>query len=313
MAAASSELSPMDKALTWEIDNFSERKGVMTSDPFSSGGCKWCVMFFPKGHDGNHDLSMFLHDANWKSLSPGWKRRAHFRLYLLNQSGKHLYRSPGQNICSLFCAEDPGWGFRTNLTLAKLQEQGFLEKNKLIIQVYIKVVEVVHQGKSTANEMLDFNGFQIIASQSASVNKIFKEHPGFANAVIPKNRGAYTNLLLGLVNTLSKSPQMLSMTELSNAQSELTELSAAGFKLDWLKSKLEEVSLERERALSDGSRVQQLEERVNNVELALSDLKVELEKQKIKFAAAAAIFSSFEFIDSLIKRFFISCFSISKH
>ena len=64
--------------------------------------------------------------------------------------------------CDFFCAEVPNWGCQKTLPLTEL---GFLEKNKLTVEVYIKVVEVVHQGKSTENDIIDFNGFQIIASQ----------------------------------------------------------------------------------------------------------------------------------------------------
>lgn len=80
---------------------------------------------------------------------------------------------------------------------------------------------------------------------------IFAEHPDFALHVIPKKRGlktAYMNLLLGLIQTLNKSPKSLSRTELSNAQSKLTELTEAGFRLDWLESKLEEMYSERKKA-----------------------------------------------------------------
>lgn len=114
---------------------------------------------------------------------------------------------------------------------------------------------------------------------------IFGHHPDFALDVIPKNqavRTSYMNLLLDLVETLRKSPQSLSVTELRNAQSELTELTEACFKLDWLNSKIEKLSLERKKVLSDGPWVTQLEEHVKNVELNLSDLKVELDKEKIR-------------------------------
>ncbi|EFH56926.1 predicted protein [Arabidopsis lyrata subsp. lyrata] len=63
-----------------------------------------------------------------------------------------------------------------------------------------------------------------------------------------------------LIETLGKSPQSLFVTELINAQNELIEVTKAGFKLYWLKSKLEDVSLERKKAVSDGSQDQQLEE-----------------------------------------------------
>ncbi|KAL0843222.1 hypothetical protein Bca101_016467 [Brassica carinata] len=218
----------LKKALSWEIDNFSERTGVMKSDTFSSGGggCNW-----------------------------------------------------------LFCTETPTWGLRRTFPLTKLQEKGFLEENKLTIEVYIKVFEVVHAGKSTENDVLDYNGFHIFASQANPVGDIFGHHPDFALDVIPKNqavRTAYMNLVLSLVERLRKTPQSLSMTELRNAQSELTELTEAGFKLDWLNSKIQELSLERKKVLSEGPWVKQLEEHVKIMELNLANLRVELDKEKIR-------------------------------
>ncbi|KAL0758180.1 hypothetical protein Bca101_095848 [Brassica carinata] len=266
----------LKKALSWEIDNLSERTDLMKSDTFSSGGCNWFLGVYVRD-----DLCMYLKDVDTHKLSSGWKRRVSFCFVLLNQSGKELFRSPDEGRHRLFCAETPTWG--KTFPLTKLQEKGFLEKNKLTIEVYIKVFEVVHAGKSTENDVLDFNGFHIFVSQANPVNDIFKHHPDFALDVIPKNqavRTAYMNLLLGLVETLRKSPQSLSVTELRNAQSELTELTEAGFKLDWLNSKIEELSLERKKVLSDGPLVKQLEEHVKIMELNLSDLKVELDKEK---------------------------------
>lgn len=65
----------------------------------------------------------------------------------------------------LFCAEVTSRIFPRRLPLTKLQEKGFLENNKLIIQVNVEVTQVVHQGKSTENEIFEFNGVQIFASQ----------------------------------------------------------------------------------------------------------------------------------------------------
>ncbi|KAF8111735.1 hypothetical protein N665_0073s0091 [Sinapis alba] len=301
----------MEKALSWEIDDFSTRNNVIMSDNFSSGGCEWYIMVYPKGRCSDN-LSLFLNVVNPKSLRRGWKRRAIFCFVLLNQSGKVLFRSPNESRCSLFCAEVPDWGYQKTVPLTEL---GFLEKNKLIVEVYIKVVEVVHQGKSTENDIIDFNGFQVTPSLAVSVGKIILQDPYFVVDFKPENQWVQTKYmyLLGLVQTLSKSPQSLSATELSKAKQDLTALTEAGFKLDWLNSKLEEVSLEWKKAAhSDrSSEIQQLEERVKNVELSLSEFVGELDKEKIKYAAAAKV-SSFQFIDFLIKRFFLSCFSFSK-
>lgn len=42
-------------------------------------------------------LSMCLKDVNTHKLKPGWKRRVSFCFVLLNQSGKELFRSPGND------------------------------------------------------------------------------------------------------------------------------------------------------------------------------------------------------------------------
>ncbi|XP_019101079.1 PREDICTED: MATH domain and coiled-coil domain-containing protein At2g42465-like [Camelina sativa] len=91
-------------------------------------------------------------------------------------------------------------------------------------------------------------------------------------------------VLLGLIQKLRKPPQGLSKTELEDAQNELSELTEAGFKLDWLKTKLEEVSLKRKNAFAGGCQVEEVEERIKNLELTLSDLKVELKSEKAKSA-----------------------------
>ena len=126
------------------------------------------------------------------------------------------------------------------------------------------------------------------------MSNMFVKHPDVAVDIrsdIREVKTAYMNILLGLVQTLDKPPQSLSETELSNADSELSVLTDAGFKLDWLKSKLEEVSLKRKEPSSH--------------------LKVELDKEKIESttAAPAPRVSPFECIDFLVKRFFLSCFS----
>lgn len=79
----------------------------------------------------------------------------------------------------------------------------------------------------TAKEMLDVYGFQVLSSQVVSVRKT-----------------AYMNILLGLIETLNKPPRSLTETELDNAESELSLLKNAGFKLHWLETKLAMVYFE---------------------------------------------------------------------
>lgn len=64
------------------------------------------------------------------------------------------------------------------------------------------------------------------------------------------------NLLLSLIETLRKAPRKFSQAELSNAESELKELTEAGFKLDWLKKKLEDLSLKMKNVTEEFSGVE---------------------------------------------------------
>ncbi|KAF8094428.1 hypothetical protein N665_0364s0049 [Sinapis alba] len=284
----------LQTSYTLEIDNFSEDKYSIKSPKFLSGGCEWYLQVHPKETRLDDHLSVYLCVYNPKSLRTGWKRTANYRFTLLNQSGNVLH-SATESSC-LFCAQFSAWGHKT-LPFSQLKEEGFLENSKLIVKVDVKVVAIVHEAEITGRETLIIMGFEVLYSQYDSVHKIFKKHPNIAIDFKPKDKGvkaAYMNLLLSLIETLRKSPQSFSETELSNAESQLNELTEAGFKLDWLKSKLEEVSLERKNADADGSRVQEVEERIKNMELTLSDLKAELKNEKAKSAAAVAKLVSFD-------------------
>ncbi|CAA7046664.1 unnamed protein product [Microthlaspi erraticum] len=249
---------------------------MITSPNISSGGCEWYVEVYPKGKDIEDHLSLYLCVANLESLRIGWKRRASFSFALLNQSAKELSKRNESSI-QLFCAQFSGRGMAKAVPLKGLQEKGFMEKNKLIVKVEAKVVD---QGEATGNETFDYNGFQVLYSQVIQVTRLFRDHPDVAVNVRPNNqlvKTAYMNLLL--IETLNKPPHSITETELSNAQSEFIELTgAAGFKLDWLKTKLDDISFERKKANADGSRVQELEGQIKN-------LKAELDEEKVKSAA----------------------------
>lgn len=105
--------------------------------------------------------------------------------------------------------------------------------------------------------------------QVALVKKIFSEHPDVALGFKPKNqvvKTAYMNVLLGLINTLNKPSESHSEAEIIITHGELRELEEVGFKIDWLKLKLDDVFLDRKKNGADGSKVKQLEERVKNLE-----------------------------------------------
>ncbi|CAA7029590.1 unnamed protein product [Microthlaspi erraticum] len=276
-------------SFTFEIDNFSEKEAIISSPTFSRGGCEWFVHVH-KGYIVDDHLSLYLHVANTESLRIGWKRRASYSFILLNQSGKDLFRVP-ESLCQLFCYEFSGRGKPNAVPLKELQEKGFLEKNKLIVKVEVKVVEVVDEGDVTENETFNFlNGYNVMYSQLYSANQLFVEHPNIAVNFRPKSKPlktTYTNLLLNLIELLNKPPHSLTETDLSNAQIELIDLTEAGFELDWLKTKLADVTLERKKPNPDVSRVQELEEQNKN-------LNAELKKEKVKSVTPAAKVLLFE-------------------
>lgn len=63
-------------------------------------------------------------------------------------------------------------GWPKAVPLEKLQEKRFLENNKLIFNIQVKVAQVVDEGNVTGNEMLDVNGFQILYSQVGMVTRL---------------------------------------------------------------------------------------------------------------------------------------------
>lgn len=85
--------------------------------------------------------------------------------YLMKEKLKYPLFYVHTEKSRLFCAEAPSWGNSKILPLTKLQEDGVLENNKLIIEVNIKVTKVADEGKSTENEIVVVHGFHVLNSQ----------------------------------------------------------------------------------------------------------------------------------------------------
>ncbi|XP_019100718.1 PREDICTED: MATH domain and coiled-coil domain-containing protein At2g42480-like [Camelina sativa] len=210
----------------FEIDNFSEKKGAIASQTFISGGCEWFLYVYPKGNNLCEDY-LRLYNANSKSLGSEWKGSAHCYFSLLNQSDKEIYRSSTDLALYPFGAKAPSCVFATALPLSKLREKGLLEEDRVIIEVYIKVVKAVSKKKET---VVDNISSQDYASQVELVRKIFAEHPEVAEEFKPKKQ---------VLNALR------------NACSKVSELVAEVKVHDWLKSKLNDFSSESKKADDD--------------------------------------------------------------
>ncbi|XP_019097970.1 PREDICTED: MATH domain and coiled-coil domain-containing protein At1g31390-like [Camelina sativa] len=242
-----------EKKITWTIKNFSSlQSDNISSDNFVVGDSKWRLLAYPKGDRSSNKnlyLSVYLIVADSETLPYGWKRHIKFRLTVVNQTSEKLSQ---QNVTQHWFEEKAkSWGFFEMLPLAKLvnQNDGFLMNGEVKIVAEVGVLEVF--GKSDVleetllvNESINVNGFQVLPSQVESVNNLFKTHPDIATKLRlenPRLRTAYLNSILTLNQILCQSPEKLSNADLANAYCNISCMTKAGFKLDWLEKKLKEV------------------------------------------------------------------------
>ncbi|KAG7561312.1 hypothetical protein ISN45_Aa05g027430, partial [Arabidopsis thaliana x Arabidopsis arenosa] len=132
------------------------------------------------------------------------------------------------------------------------------------------------------------NGFHVHVSQVNRVKEMFIKHPNLTSKINLKNKqlkSAYMDVLLDLIETLCQSTKELSMKDLNKADNTLFDLTRAGLKVGWLRQKLDEAYLKKEKQRVSGARIRELEEQVKKRKLTLSDLESELKKEK---AAALA-------------------------
>ncbi|KAF3517948.1 hypothetical protein DY000_02061707 [Brassica cretica] len=124
-----------------------------------------------------------------------------------------------------------------------------------------------------------------------SVSHIFKRHPDIALGFRPKNheiRRAYMNELFNLIEMLCQPPEKLSVDDLSNADDTLADLIDVGFKLDWLKIKLDEVSEKKTKEKGSEARLRTMEEELQKLKLMFVNIEIQLQKEKAEALAARA-------------------------
>ncbi|VVB06155.1 unnamed protein product [Arabis nemorensis] len=164
-------------------------------------------------------------------------------------------------------------------------------------QSYSSSSEEWSKSSDDVDEIVKINGFQVLDSQVNQVKAIFEKHPDIASDFNLKNqqlKNAYMGVLLDLIMTLCRSPNELTMDDLHKADRTVLDLTKAGMKLHWLRQKLDEAFLKKERKRAIWARIRELEEQVKKRKLNLSDLESDLKKQK---AAALAVETPFDFSD----------------
>lgn len=123
------------------------------------------------------------------------------------------------------------------------------------------------------------------------MSHIFKRHPDIALGFRPKNqqiRKAYMNELLSVIDMLCQPPEKLSEDDLRNADETLVDLIDAGFKLDWLKTKLDDISEKKKIEQGSGARLQTMEEELQKLKQMFLDLETQLQMEKAEASAARA-------------------------
>lgn len=226
----------------------------------------------------------------------------------------------GQETQHLFDCKEPDWGFTSFIPFSELRAKnaGFIVNEEVIIDVEVEVLEVVGElevpekseeaiqpltlTKTTLDDgcdLVDANGFQVLSSQVKLVSRIFEKHPDIALEFRAKNqhlRTACMTVLLSLIETLCQSPQELSIEDLVEAQNALAHVKDAGFKVDWLEKKLEEVKEKKEEEQTGLARMQELEEELKDLQQKCSEIEALLEKEKAKVSAARTHLTLDEFI-----------------
>ncbi|CAL9245935.1 hypothetical protein ISN44_As10g027380 [Arabidopsis suecica] len=126
-------------------------------------------------------------------------------------------------------------------------------------------------------------GFRVFYSEVDCVRRIFEKHPETAMNIRPKNqmvKNAYMNNLLDLIDIICLAPQELTEEELRNAENQLLELVEVGFKLDWLKKKLEELCVKKKKMEARGARMRELDGMIMEQRRVLWELETELKNEE---------------------------------
>ncbi|KFK35076.1 hypothetical protein AALP_AA5G232100 [Arabis alpina] len=240
------------KKIIWAIKDFSSLQSKsICSDEFVVGGCKWHLKAYPKGLSAKSHLALFLEVSNYETLPYGWKIHARHLLTVLNQnSNKNVTHKVLQHW---YDKKSPDWGTSYMLPLDQLEakDSGFIVNGELKIVTDIDVFKVIGKldvkdetSTSIVTEFMNVNGFELLPSQAKFMSRVLTRHPKIASEFRPMNptlRTSYMSFLLGIIETMCHSPQNLSKDDTASAYAAVKCLTEAGFKLDWLEDKLDEV------------------------------------------------------------------------
>ncbi|KAG2252250.1 hypothetical protein Bca52824_082386 [Brassica carinata] len=301
----------MEKKFTWVSPNISYCLGnTCYSPPYSVAGCDWYLSACPKGDY----LCLYL-ELEPESLPPGWSRDVRVTFTLVNK---------GAQCC--FDAKNSIHGFEEFLPLSKLlytHERFMVNYRRIVLaEIHVlpdivvpkepvKVIEPlsckvgnhiaeasanIAEGDSSCNgETEVFSGGSApkedvddealsLASNGSSLHQV-KSLEAASQTV--ENGGGRRGLTI-LIEVLCQSPDKLSEDDLRNADDTLADLIVVGFKLNWLKSKLNEVTEKKKMEQGTGARLKTMEEQLQKLKLMFLNLETQLQTEKVEALAARA-------------------------
>ncbi|KAL0662987.1 hypothetical protein Bca4012_099824 [Brassica carinata] len=264
--------------------------------PFKVADCDWRLVAFRKRDTDGGYLSMYLELAPG-TLPPRWRRDVEFSLTLVKQGFGNSNKTSGQGC---FDAENNSWGFEEFLPLSKLS--GHLVDYNLTIITELDVMPAIVLPEEPVKETTDVNGFEVLSCQVESVKRIFERHPDIAEEFYAKNqhlRNACMTFLLSLVETLCQSLEKLSNEDLVEADIALTYLKDAGFKVDWLEKKLDQLKDKKEKEKSCLARLQEIEEHLQKLKQKCSQLDALADDEKTDLSATRMLCLSMILFDLL--------------
>ncbi|ANM63461.1 MATH domain/coiled-coil protein [Arabidopsis thaliana] len=308
------------KKFCWIIKNFSPQSERLYSVPVLIGDCKWRPIAYPIR---DKYFSLCLQVVDFESLPCGWGRYVELRLTLRNQHNS-LNLSIKADHCFDEKRTTWGIPIPERIPICKLQTELYQSEHvvkgdfKIIAEVDVfeavgtltesdisgKASELLTKKirndgnesgdllKKTSPEKesnhVDVNGFQVLPSQVEYVRSIFERHPDIAVEFRAKNQHLRTScmiFLLSLIETLCQSLEELSNEDLVEADIALTYVKDAGFKVDWLEKKLDQVKDKKEREQSGLARLHELEEYLLKLKQKCSNLDLLVEKENVELSA----------------------------
>ncbi|CAA7062328.1 unnamed protein product [Microthlaspi erraticum] len=173
------------------------------------------------------------------------------------------------------------------------EDNGFLVNGELKIVARVGLFEAigkldVTEENTTSTVTENVKGFLLLPSQAETMSRVFERHPELASelrATNPKLRTGYLSFLLNLIETMCQSPQELSKDDMTSAHAALKYMTDAGFKLDWLQKKLDELCEIKEKEKVCETQLQEMENELESLKMKCSDMEALVQKEKAKMSA----------------------------